>query len=129
MLQLLRSWIAGNGADGTGTEAVDAGRRDLLGAAPAAFLLGTGAMTTASTADAAGSKPGGLDPIESSFIEFPDEMSRFRAHMRFERDLRDQAEVTSWYHFTQYLVTPGFRPAPIIRFEGLEDSYLRRIGR
>lgn len=123
MLPLLRSFIA------TESEIVDAGRRELLGAAPAALLLGAGALTAASPADAASSKSGGLDPIESSFVEFPDEMSRFRAHMRFERDLRDQGEVTSWYHFTQYLVTPGFRPTPIIRFEGLEYSYLRRIGR
>lgn len=122
MLPLLRSFIA------TESEVVDTGRRELLGAAPAALLLGAGAMTAASTADAASPKSGGLDPIESSFVEFPDEMSRFRAHMRFERDLRDQAEVTSWYHFTQYLVAPGFRPTPIIRFEGLEYSYFRRIG-
>lgn len=124
MLPLLRSWIAGNGIEED--ESVDAGRRDLLGAAPA-FMLGTGALAAAPV-DAAGSKPGGLAPIESSFVEFPDEMSRFRAHMRFERDLRDQGEVTSWYHFTQYLVAPGFRPTPIIRFEGLEYSYFRRVG-
>ena len=123
MLPLLRAFIA------TETESVDAGRRELLGAAPAALLLGSGALTATSAAGAASAKSGGLNPIESSFVEFPDEMSRFRAHMRFERDLRDQGEVTSWYHFTQYLVTPGFRPTPIIRFEGLEYSYLRRIGR
>jgi hypothetical protein len=126
MLPLLRAFMAGNVlAD----ESVDAGRRDLLSRTPAALLLGSGALVAPPQADAANKTSNGFDPIDSSFIEFPDEMSRFRAHMRFERNLRDQAEVTSWYHFTQYLVTPGFRPTPIIRFEGLEYSYLRRIGR
>ncbi len=122
----LRAWMADLATD-TGT--LDVGRRDLLGGGTAAILLGSGALTAASPAEAASLKSGGLNPIESSFVEFPDEMGRFRAHMRFERDMRDEAQVTSWYHFTQYLVTPGFRPTPIVRFEGLEYSYLRRIGR
>lgn len=102
------------------------GRRELLLGAPAAILLGGPASGSAAPSPAAASP--GLAPIDSSFVDFADPRERFRAHFRFERDLRDEGEAVSWYHFTVYAVSPGVRPAPVVRFEGMEYSYFRRIG-
>ena len=110
----------------SGRLAIDVGRRSVLRQAPAALLLGAGVAAADSTTPREARRSG---PIESSFVDFPDELARFRAHMRFERDLRDTAETISWYHFTHYVVAPGSRPAPVVRFEGCEYSYQRRIGK
>lgn len=108
-------------------------RRDWLSCVPGALLLaGSGGALASAAAPAvaasagAGSPAGG--PTDSTFIGFPDERERFRAHFRFERDLRDEGEVVSWYHFTMFAVAPGQRPQPVVRFEGMEYSYFRRVG-
>jgi hypothetical protein len=118
---------------------VDPLRRRWLAAAPAGLLAAAG-IGVARDAGAAAAPPGGThaaaampapsvaSQIESSFIEFPDERERFKAHFRFERDLRDQGEAVSWYHFTLYALAPDARPAPVVRFEGMEYSYFRRLG-
>jgi len=106
----------------------DPTRRRWLAAAPAGLLAAAG-VGAASRAAAAASPAASADPrIDSGFIDFADERERFKAHFRFERDLRDQGEAVSWYHFTLFALAPDARPAPVVRFEGMEYSYFRRIG-
>jgi hypothetical protein len=111
---------------------VDPTRRRWLAAAPLGLLAATGVATapSASAASSPAAPPAAsTDPrIDSSFIDFADERERFKAHFRFERDLRDEGEAVSWYHFTLYALAPDARPAPVVRFEGMEYSYFRRIG-
>jgi hypothetical protein len=113
----------------------DPARRRLLAAAPGWGALALGAAlpglpATAAQAAVPPAMPGAVpgEPTDSRFIEFADERERFRAHFRFERDLRDQGEAVSWYHFTLYALAPDARPVPVVRFEGMEYSYFRRVG-
>ena len=97
----------------------ESSRRSALGGALAAATMAP-ALLSATGARAA-------EPIRSEFKFFADDEEAFRAHFRFERDLVDQGETVSWYHFTVYAVAAGARPAPFVRFEGMEYSYFRRI--
>lgn len=93
----------------------DLSRREVVGAS----LAGIAVMPPAIAATAG--------PIRSEFMFFASEDDAFRAHFRFERDLVEQGETVTWYHFMVYVVTEGERPAPIVRFEGMEYSYYRRL--
>jgi hypothetical protein len=97
-------------------------RRGFLAAGPTVLASGT--------ASAVDSGPTGTQytPIAADFLDFPNAAARFRAHFRFERDLRDEGQSLSWYHFTQYAVVAGQRPVAVVRYEGMEYSYFRRIG-
>jgi hypothetical protein len=111
----------------------DPSRRRLLAGAPAGALtaLAAASFSDPAVAAAAPAAPGGATPgtpTDSRFLAFSDERERFKALFRFERDLRDQGEAVSWYHFTLYALAPDARPAPVVRFEGMEYSYFRRIG-
>jgi hypothetical protein len=116
----------------------DPGRRQWLAEAPAGLLAATAfgaaplALAATPGAGAATGAPPASPvagaPVDSAFLQFADERERFKAHFRFERDLRDQGEAVSWYHFTLYALSPDARPAPVVRFEGMEYSYFRRIG-
>lgn len=66
-------------------------------------------------------------PLDDGFIDFPDAAARFRALFRFERDLRDEGTALSTYHFLVYAFPEGERPRPVVRFEGMEFSYFRRV--
>lgn len=76
-------------------------------------------------ASTAGSRRAG--PTTSRFLTFSDPVDEFRAHFRFERDLRDESQVVTWYHFTVFAVPEGARPVPVVRYEGMEFSYFRRL--
>jgi hypothetical protein len=76
---------------------------------------------------AASSGRGTHGPIESRVLTFADPVDEFRAHFRFERDLRDESTVVSWYHFTVFVVPENARPVPVVRYEGMEFSYFRRV--
>lgn len=131
--QLVRAGLAPAGTPGPSTA-----RRRFMLAAPAAALLPSPHAVAQGASRDADARPAGAresaagtqsaGPIDSSFLEFPDERERFRALFRFERDLVDQGEALSWYHFTLFAVAPGLRPAPVVRFEGMEYSYFRRVG-
>ena len=113
----------------------DRARRDWLSRVPGALLLagaGAGAsllppLAEAAAPPAAPPLPPPGAPTDSTFIRFADERERFEALFRFERDLRDEGEALSWYHFVVYAVPQGGRPVPVVRFEGMEYSYFRRI--
>lgn len=108
----------------------DPARRRWIAAAPAgvAGLALAPWPSLAASATAATAARGADGPTDSGFLAFADARERFRAHFRFERDLRDQGEVVSWYHFILYALSPDARPAPVVRYEGMEYSYFRRIG-
>ncbi len=117
-----RRWLAGAPAGLIASVAFS-------GFPPRTAAAAEGARSVTGTVDAIASpvSPAG-QPIDSAFMEFPDERERFKAHFRFERDLRDEGEAVSWYHFTVYALAMDARPVPIVRFEGMEYSYFRRIG-
>ncbi len=105
---------------------LDPARRRLMAAAPAGVLAAAAPLGNLAEAASGGAAPGRHD---SEFLSFADEDARFKAHFRFERDLRDEGQALSWYHFTLYAMAPDTRPVPVVRFEGMEYSYFRRIGR
>lgn len=93
------------------------------------------AATCATLADAAESAPGATaagdasdTPLADGFIQFADASEKFRALFRFERDLQDQGTALSTYQFLVFAVLQGQRPRPMVRFEGMEYSYFRRVG-
>ncbi len=94
-------------------------RREFLTASLASSLIG--ASSTLSVAADAG------HPIRSEVMTFDDDQAEFRAHFRFERDLVERSETVTWYHFLVFTVAEGQRPAPIVRFEGMEYSYYQRV--
>lgn len=63
----------------------------------------------------------------SSFLEL-DPVQRFRAAMRIQRSVEDEADILHWYHFVMIAVPVGMAPQPVVRWEGIELSRHRRIG-
>ena len=101
-------------------------RRWLTGAAAltgAATLTTTALIETPATAAPASH----VAPLQDGFIHFADARARFRALFRFERDLRESGTTVSCYHFIVYALLAGQRPHPVVRYEGMEFSYFRRI--
>lgn len=97
-------------------------RRWLTQAAFGAVALGAATTPSAEAgkhADAA---------IDEGFVHFADARERFRALFRLERDLRDEGTALSSYQFLVYALPGGERPQPVVRYEGMEFSYFRRIG-
>lgn len=90
-------------------------RRSALG------LLGVAAATPA-----VGGAAGASGRLDSHFLDL-DPQAAFKAHFRLERDLRPQGQALTWYHFTSYIAEEGKRPQPVVRYEGMEFSYFRRI--
>lgn len=69
------------------------------------------------------------DPkMVSRFVKFENPIEEFEAHFRIERDLVDyQGTALTWFYWMVYVV-PGDRPPlPMLRYEGLEYSYFRRV--
>lgn len=112
----------GQGAT-AGEAAIDAARRQLVGATPAA-VAGLGLLATSQAARAASE----FQPWDDGFIHLTDPTEKFRALFRLERDLRDEGTTLSCYQFLMYGVPPDQRPQPIVRWEGMEYSYFRRVG-
>ena len=96
------------------------GRRALLAGLPAGMLGASAALL--STADATF-----IDP-DDGFIRFSNSNEKFKALFRLERDLRDEGTTVSTYQFITYALPQGDRPQPIVRWEGMEFSYFRRVG-
>ena len=107
---------------------IDSMRRLLLTHAPAAATWAAFAAS-APTAEAA-TTPTASDagPLADGYLQFASAADKFRALFRFERDLRDEGIALSTYQFLVYALPQGQRPRPIVRFEGMEFSYFRRVG-
>lgn len=66
--------------------------------------------------------------VASEFIQFDDPAEEFRAHMRIERDLPERQGTTlTWYHWMVFVIPGGRRPEPLMRYEGIEYSYFRKV--
>lgn len=102
---------------------IDSTRRLLLTHAP----LAAGWAAFGTPTDAA-IRHSSVRPLDDGFIDFADAREKFRALFRFERDLRDEATALSTYQFLVYALPQDERPLPIVRFEGMEFSYFRRVG-
>lgn len=115
-------------------EPEDPSRRQWLqGAAAATAAVGAiavGATATAATAapaTAATTTPATAAPPAEGIVQFANARDRFRALFRFERDWRDEGTALSCYQFLMYALPDGERPQPVVRFEGMEFSYFRRV--
>jgi len=102
----------------------------LLTHAPAAATWGAlASVAPAAEASSATADAGAQDgPLADGYLQFANADDRFRALFRFERDLRDEGIALSTYQFLVYALPQGQRPRPIVRFEGMEFSYFRRVG-
>ena len=105
-------------------------RRSFVGSAAAisagGALLG---RTVPAAAKTASSAHWPANPkMDSQFVEFDDPIEEFKAHFRIERDLVDyEGTALTWFYWMVYIV-PGDRPPlPMLRYEGLEYSYFRKV--
>lgn len=100
-------------------------RRDFVAVATGA--AGGLAAPTASSQNAV-SPP--VSQVVSEFLEFDDEVAEFKAHMRMERDwVAEQGTTLTWYHWMVFVIPGGRRPEPLVRYEGIEFSYFRHVGK
>ena len=107
-------------------------RRSLL----AAGLSGVGAsLLQASGATAQSTLPLPATPdehltsqVRSEFLLFDDPVARLHAHLRMERRLAEESYTITWYHFIVFMIPVTMAPVPLVRYEGMEFSYLRHIG-
>lgn len=100
-------------------------RRGLMGAA----LLGASGAQAAITVPK-GKRAGdmALSRVNSEFLFFEDEDEAFRQHLRIERDLvESQGTTMTWYHWLAFAIIEGRAPFPLMRYEGMEYSYFRRL--
>lgn len=99
-------------------------RRKLLWAISTTTMVG-GANTAAAKSPAPAADAG---QVHSTFIEFDDPIEAFEAKFRFERDLVPvQGACLTWYNWMAYIVPEGSAPQPIVRYEGMEYSYFRKV--
>ncbi len=69
-----------------------------------------------------------LSKVVSEFMFFEDPEEEFRQHLRIERDLVDsQGTTMTWYNWIVYVIPEGRSPFPLMRYEGMEYSYFRRL--
>jgi len=107
-------------------------RRTIL----ATGLSGLGAtLLPASAADTSPPSPVPVTPeagiaaqVRSRFLFFDDPVAKLHAHLRLERDLGEETDTITWYHFIVFMVPVTRVPFPLVRYEGMEFSYLRHLG-
>ncbi|MFO1426059.1 MAG: hypothetical protein U1F11_03610 [Steroidobacteraceae bacterium] len=124
MIATLRALLRGDAPHGAPP---DPARRELLRFAP--LRLGGLALACGeglSAAPASGPATG-LQAADDGFVRIADPRAKFEALFRIERDLREQGTTVSTYQFIMYALVPDGRPQPLIRWEGMEFSYFRRV--
>jgi hypothetical protein len=106
-------------------------RRGFAGAGAAAALGGLGAVGAKASIIVPKGKPAGdmaLSRVASEFLFFEDPDEAFRQYLRLERDLVEtQGTAMTWYHWIAFAIIEGRSPFPIMRYEGMEYSYFRRL--
>jgi hypothetical protein len=66
--------------------------------------------------------------IHTRFVDFTDPVEEFEAHFRMERDLvARQGTALTWYYWTVYMIPLERSPLPLLRYEGTEYSYFRKV--
>ncbi len=69
-----------------------------------------------------------LGRVRSEFLHYADPDEQFRQHFRLERDLVDkQGSTLTWYHWVAFVIPEGRAPFPLMRYEGIEYSYFRKV--
>ncbi len=69
-----------------------------------------------------------LGQVRSEILKFDDPVEEFRQHLRIERSLvEDEGSTLTWYNWIQYVIAEGRAPFPLLRLEGIEYSYYRRV--
>ncbi|MEH6607491.1 MAG: hypothetical protein V7711_18070 [Pseudomonadales bacterium] len=70
----------------------------------------------------------GVAKVTSEFLMFDDPVAKLHAHLRMERDLAEQSDTLTWYNWIVFMVPVTKAPIPLVRYEGIEFSYLRHLG-
>lgn len=69
-----------------------------------------------------------VSKVRSEFLFFDDPVAKLHAHLRMERTLGEETATITWYHFMVFMVPVTRIPVPLVRYEGMEYSYLRHLG-
>lgn len=103
-------------------------RHLMLGTGSLALAGMTGASNAAAMSDPAAA-PGAAKPaIDVSQVTFETSVDEFEAHFRMERDLvAEEGTTLAWYHWLAYVIPGVSAPQPLVRFEGMEYSYFRKV--
>lgn len=126
MKAMIADWFrAGSASADGGDVPIDPVRRSLAASLPFGLLAGWSLPDQAALASPA---PSGRRFQDDTLIDLGDAEARFKALFRLERDLRDESIALSSYQFITYGVPLGTRPQPVVRWEGMEFSYFRRVG-
>jgi hypothetical protein len=95
-------------------------------AAGAMSALAAGAGVAASAANRSATPNRGQ--VRSEILTFDDPVEEFRQYLRIERSLvEDEGSTLTWYNWIAFVVAEGRAPFPLMRFEGMEYSYYRRV--
>jgi hypothetical protein len=70
----------------------------------------------------------GVAKVTSEFLIFDDPVAKLHAQLRMGRDLAEQSDTITWYHWMVFMVPVTEAPIPLMRYEGIEFSYLRHLG-
>jgi hypothetical protein len=97
-----------------------------LGAMGSFALFGGSAGAVAESSNLHGDAAPGSHLVEQ-MMDLSDPVERFKALFRFERDLQDEAITLTSYQFVMYAIAMGTRPQPVVRWQGMEFSYFRRV--
>jgi hypothetical protein len=97
-----------------------------LGAMGSLALLGGAERVAAESMAQAGAELGDSNLMEQ-MIDLGNPVERFKTLFRFERDLQDEAITLTSYQFVMYVIAMGKRPQPVVRWQGMEFSYFRRV--
>lgn len=100
-------------------------RREFVAAgATSAMVLGPGVAAAAGNPTA----PPVRGQVRSEILAFDDPVEEFRQYLRIERSLvENEGSTLTWYNWIAFVVAEGRAPFPLMRFEGIEYSYYRRV--
>ncbi len=105
-------------------------RRNFVTTGAISAVASTQAVAASAANCIAKPKPGqvGSGQVKSEILAFDDPVEEFRQHLRIERSLVDgEGSTLTWYNWIAFVVAEGRAPFPLIRFEGIEYSYYRRV--
>lgn len=72
--------------------------------------------------------PSAVPQVETELMPYADDVEKFKAHFRMERDLvEEEGTCLAWYYWIAYAVPDNSAPQPLVRFEGMEYSYFRKV--
>ena len=97
-------------------------------------FVATGALSTLAASPAVAASAANRSdtpkrgPVRSEILTFDDPMEEFRQYLRIERSLvENEGSTLTWYNWIAFVVAEGRAPFPLLRYEGIEYSYYRRV--